>query len=189
MENILWDDVVFKLRKTRQKLALSLTPLGAVRAAAEGTGYKNRRLGKPRAVYASTRDVLVWSVRCDTEPETAAQSYSCSQFWVSLGTLTLCLFCMHRSGCSYCDASGEFCLPSLRVLSGSFSAYGHVLFFLCFSSFFFHQTYAGARKKNKMPKEKKTLGSVSQTTWPTNDIPNLLCWAQSFFCLFFTKQW
>ena len=32
---------MFKLRKTRQKLALSLTPLGAVRAAAEGTGYKN----------------------------------------------------------------------------------------------------------------------------------------------------
>ena len=23
---------------------------------------------------------------------------------------------MHRSGCSYCDTSGEFCLPSLRVL-------------------------------------------------------------------------
>ena len=42
--------VVFKLRKTRQKLALSLTPLGAVRAAAEGTGYKNRRLGKSRGV-------------------------------------------------------------------------------------------------------------------------------------------
>ena len=29
---------------------------------------------------------------------------------------------MHRSGCSYCDASGEFCLPSLRVLSLSASA-------------------------------------------------------------------
>ena len=35
------------------------------------------------------------------------------------------------------------------------SLLGHVLFFLCFSSLFFHQTYAGARKKNKMPKEKK----------------------------------
>ena len=27
---------------------------------------------------------------------------------------------MHRSGCSYCDASGEFCLPSLRVLSSAY---------------------------------------------------------------------
>ena len=58
---------------------------------------------------------------------------------------------------------------------------GHVLFFLCFSSLFFHQTYAGGRKKTKCPKKKNT-GSVSQTTWPTKDIPNL-CWAQSFFCL------
>ena len=65
---------------------------------------------------------------------------------------------------------------------------GHVLFFLCFSSLFFHQTYAGARKKNKMPKEKKNTGSVSQTTWPTNDIQNLLCWAQSFFNLFMFYQ-
>ena len=61
---------MFKLRKTRQKLALSLTPLGAVRAAAEGSGYKNRRLGKSRGVrdwsslYGATR----------SEPETAAQS-------------------------------------------------------------------------------------------------------------------
>ena len=30
----------------------------------------------------------------------------------------------------------------------------------CFSSLFFHQTYAGARKKNKMPKEKKHWLSV-----------------------------
>ena len=61
---------MFKLRKTRQKLALSLTPLGAVRAAAERTEYKNRRLGKP-VVYASTRD---WSSRYGairSEPETA----------------------------------------------------------------------------------------------------------------------
>ena len=87
MEKILWDDVVFKLRKTRQKLALSLTPLGAVRAAAEGTGYKNRRLGKSRGVRFDSR--LDWSrlygaIR--TEPETAAQS-SCSHFWTSLRTL------------------------------------------------------------------------------------------------------
>ena len=50
--------------KTRQKLALSLTPLGAVRAAAEGTGYKNRRLGKSRGVRFDSR--LVKYVRCDT---------------------------------------------------------------------------------------------------------------------------
>ena len=69
-------------------------------------------------VYASTRDwsSLYGAIR--SEPETAAQS-SCSHFWASLGTLTLSLFCMHRSGCSYCDASGEFCLPSLRVLSSA----------------------------------------------------------------------
>ena len=69
-------------------------------------------------VYASTRDwsSLYGAIR--SEPETATQSsYSHFHFWVSLGTLTLSLFCMHRSGCSYWDASGEFCLPSLRVLS------------------------------------------------------------------------
>ena len=36
--------------KTRQKLVLSLTPLGAVHAAAEGSGYKNRHLGNFRGV-------------------------------------------------------------------------------------------------------------------------------------------
>ena len=39
-----------------------------------------------------------------------------------MGTLTLSLFCMHRSGCSYGDARGDVCLPSLRVLSFSASA-------------------------------------------------------------------
>ena len=114
MENILWDDVVFKLRKTRQKLALSLTPLGAVRAAAEGTGYKNRSLGKSRGVRFDSR--LVQSVRCDT----LWAWNGCSVFLLALlnvsGKTLLSLFCMYRSGCSYCDASGEFCLPSLRVL-------------------------------------------------------------------------
>ena len=51
-------------KKTRQKLALSLTPLGAVCAAAEGTGYKNRRLGKSRGARFDSG--LVKSVRCDT---------------------------------------------------------------------------------------------------------------------------
>ena len=39
MENFLREDVVFKLRKTRQELALSLMQLGAIRAGAQGTGY------------------------------------------------------------------------------------------------------------------------------------------------------
>ena len=65
-----------------------------------------------------------------------------------------------------------------------------MLSFLCFSSLFFLPNLRGrAKKKNKIPKEKKNTGSVSQTTWPTNDTPNSLCWAQSFSCLFFTKQW
>ena len=123
MENILWDDVVFKLRKTRQKLALSLTPLGAVRAAAEhaeGTGYKNRRLGKPRGVRFDSR--LVWDVWCDTLWAWNGRSVFLLAARTSRSECpwehSRCL-CMHRSGCSYCDASGEFCLPSLRVLSSA----------------------------------------------------------------------
>ena len=58
--------------KTRHKLALdlSLMPLGAVRAAAQGTGYKYIRLRHPTVhVYASTGD---WScpygtIRCESE--------------------------------------------------------------------------------------------------------------------------
>ena len=56
MENILRDEVVFKLRKKKaERLALSLTPLGAVCAAAERNGYKNRRLGKSRGVLLNSR--------------------------------------------------------------------------------------------------------------------------------------
>ena len=61
---------MFKLRKTRQKLALSLTQLGAVCAAAEGSGYKNRRLEYP-VVYASTRDWSSLYGAILSEPETA----------------------------------------------------------------------------------------------------------------------
>ena len=63
---------MFKLRKTRQKLALSLTPLSAVCAAAEGTGPID--VWENPVVYASTRD---WSSLCGaigSEPETAGQS-------------------------------------------------------------------------------------------------------------------
>ena len=50
---------MFKLRKTRQKLALLLIPLpGTVHVAAQGTGYKNRRLGKTPGVRFDSRLVL-----------------------------------------------------------------------------------------------------------------------------------
>ena len=58
-------------------------------------------------------------------------------------------------------------------------------FFSMFLVTLFSPNLRGRAEKNKMPKEKKNTGrSVSQTTWPTNDIPNLLCWAQSYFCYF-----
>ena len=83
----------------------------------KGVGIKIDVWENP-VVYASTRDWSSLYGAILSEPQTAAQS-SCSHFWTSLGTLMLSLFCMHRSGCSYCDASGEFCLPSLRVLSSA----------------------------------------------------------------------
>ena len=55
MENILRDDVVFKLRITRQKLALSWAPF--VRPPRKGLGIKIDVWENPR-VCASTRD---WS--------------------------------------------------------------------------------------------------------------------------------
>ena len=69
---------MFKPRKTRQKLALSLMPLGAVRAAAEGTGYKNRRLGKSRGVRFDSRlisSLRYGAIRSEPDHETAAQSF------------------------------------------------------------------------------------------------------------------
>ena len=64
---------MFKLRKTRQKLALSLTPLGAVRAAAKGVVIQIDVWENP-VVYASTRDwsSLYGAIR--SEPETAART-------------------------------------------------------------------------------------------------------------------
>ena len=50
---------------------------------------------------------------------------------------------MHRSGCSYCDASGEFCLPSLRVLSFSAKAL--------------------KKKKKKVRRRRTTVSSSKQT--------------------------
>ena len=62
---------MFKLPKTRQKRALSLTPLGAVRAAAQGTGYKIDVWENP-IVYASTRDWSCLYGRMRFESETAS---------------------------------------------------------------------------------------------------------------------
>ena len=60
--------------------------------------------------------------------------------------------------------------------------FGHALFFLCLvSRHFFFTKPTRAHGKSKMSKEKKRTGSVFQTTWPTNDAPSSLCWAQSFF--------
>ena len=54
----------------------------------------------------------------------------------------------------------------------------------CFSSLFFSPNLCGrAGKKQNVQRKKKRTGSVFQTTWPTNDAPSSLCWAQSF--LFF----
>ena len=83
----------------------------------KGVGVKIDVCENP-VVYASTWDWSSLYGAIHSEPETAAQS-SCSHFWVSLGTLMLSLFWMHRSGSSYCDASGDFCLPSLRVPSSA----------------------------------------------------------------------
>ena len=58
------------------------------RAAPQGTGYKKRRLENPTVYW-------VWNCR----------SVFLLALQVSLGTLRLSLFCMHRGGCSefYCD--------------------------------------------------------------------------------------
>ena len=97
-----------KLRKTRQKLALSLTPLGAVRAAAVDWVKKIDVWENPM-VYAKTRGWYSLFGTMRSGSETAAQP-SCSHFqcpWEHSGCLS--------SACSefYCDASGEFCLTSL----------------------------------------------------------------------------
>ena len=63
--------------------------------------------------------------------------------------------------CSLVERRKRFyATASIQTWRGVTWPLGHVLFFLCFSSLFFHQTYAGGRKKNKMPKEKKHWLSV-----------------------------
>ena len=98
MENILWDDIVFKLRKNKAEACSLLDAIGRRSCGRWRVGIKIDVWENP-VVYASTWDwsSLYGAIR--SEPETAAQS-SCSHFWTSLGTLMLSLFCMHRSGCS-----------------------------------------------------------------------------------------
>ena len=116
MENILRDDVVFKLRKARQKLvlALSLTPLGAVRAAVEGLGLRIDVWENP-VVYASTRDWSSLYGAIHSEPETAAQS-SRSHFWEHSRCLSSACIVL---GAVTVTLAEIFCFPSLRVLSFS----------------------------------------------------------------------
>ena len=74
-------------------------------------------------VYASTRDwSMVFTVRyaLSLKRPLSVPAHASECLWEH--SPRLFLFCMHRGGCSYWDASGEFCLPSLRVLSFSAKA-------------------------------------------------------------------
>ena len=54
-------------------------------------------------------------------------------------------------------------------------------FFYVSRHFFFTKPTRARGKKQNVQRKKKRTGSVFQTTWPTNDAPSSLCWAQSFF--------
>ena len=74
------------------------------------------------------------------------------------------------------------------------SILGHVLFFSLFlvTFFFFTKPTRARGKKQNVHREKKRTGWVFQTTWPTNDTPNSLCWAWWFFFFFLvliSKWW
>ena len=96
-------------------LALSLMPLNAVHVAGQGTGSKNKHLVKSRGVRFYLETGLVCTVWCALSLELPLMQSSCSHFDC---LALLFLFCMHW-GCSefHCDASGEFCLASVWVLS------------------------------------------------------------------------
>ena len=96
MENILWDDIVFKLRKNKAETCSLIDAIGRRSCGRWRVGIKIDVWENP-VVYALTQDwsSLYGAIR--SEPETAAQS-SCSHFWTSLGTLMLSLFRMHRRG-------------------------------------------------------------------------------------------
>ena len=66
-------------------------------------------------------------------------------------------------------------------------------FFYVSRHFFFTKPTRARGKKTKCPKKKKTLAqcprlSDRQMTYRTYCVERS-CWAQSCFCLFFTKQW
>ena len=75
MENILWDDVVFKLRKNKAETCSLLDAIGRRSCGRWRVGIKIDVWENP-VVYASTRDwsSLYGAVR--SEPETAAQLLS-----------------------------------------------------------------------------------------------------------------
>ena len=132
----------FKQRKTRKKVAPSLTPLDAVRAAGQQTGKKNKHLGNHRC-QASTR-ARDWSLRY------GAVCRFTDLHFVSL----LSLLCMHVIGNTAVNedsGSGKFCLLSLSPLSLSLS--------LSLS------LYHGSRKKNH-------FHSTRQSVHPSKNSPS-----------------
>ena len=131
----------------------------------------------------------VWSVTSDSQS-------LCNKLYVTVyshahicaWTYQVALTHMHASVLVKCaDLVSAQCKlpppPSLPVI-------GHVLFFLCFSSLFFFTKPTRAReKKNKMPKEKKTLAQCPRL--PDRQMTNRTnCVVRSYsFVYFFTKQW
>ena len=76
----------------------------------KGVGIKIDVWENP-VVYASIRDwsgvsTVRYALSLKRLPSLPARTSEC--LWE---LDSCCLSCMHRSGCSYCDASGEFCLP------------------------------------------------------------------------------
>ena len=67
-----------------------------------------------------------------------------------------------------------------------FNIWPCAFFFLCFSSLFFHQTYVGVRKKNKMSKEKKThwLSVPDHLTDKWHSLAHCVEHSHSFFLFF-----
>ena len=94
MENFLWEDVVFKLKKKQGRNLLSPWRYWAPFMRPQWTGYKNRRLGKSRGVRFDLRLVLSLYGTMRSESETAAQSSCSVTLRVSLGTRCLSSACI-----------------------------------------------------------------------------------------------
>ena len=114
----MWDNVVFKLRRARQSLALSLTPFGAVCAATQRLGVKIDIWEYPM-MYASTR---VWSSlygMMRSESETAAQSVAASTSRCLWRHSCLSSACIIVGVMNVTLAPVENCVPSLSESSPS----------------------------------------------------------------------